>query len=91
VVAVAHDVGDLGQLGRSAEKQDNHFTLLGVKQGEEVVEHQAIDDLGLGTLDGDGVGQLDEPHRDLGAFTAELALEVLTGIGPVMRKSSFTR
>lgn len=52
VVAVAHDVGDLSQLGRATAQQDDHFTLPRIEQGKEVVEYQAVDDLGLGALDG---------------------------------------
>ncbi|MGQ9411150.1 hypothetical protein [Mycolicibacterium gilvum] len=84
VVAASHDAGDLREFGGSAAKQNDDFAFAGVEQGEEVVEHQPVDDLGFGALNGNGVGELDEPDLDLGAFAVKLAFEVLACVGPVV-------
>ena len=82
MVLVAEHAGDLAELGIAAVQQHHDLTLALVEQGHEVSDDQVALDLGLRSLDGDGVGELDEPDLHLVALVVELPLEVLAGVGP---------
>jgi len=80
VVLVSEDAGDIAYFGDPVLQQDHNLLLFPVEKGKEVREDEVRFDLGLWSLDGDGVGEFDEPDLDLGALAVELALEVLTRV-----------
>jgi hypothetical protein len=89
VVRVSHLSSDVVQLGEARRKQDDDATFLLIEQGQKVSEDHAVLDLCLGTLNRNGVGELDERDCDLVPLAVELALEVLSCVAPPGREVVF--
>ncbi|MGH3254924.1 MAG: ankyrin repeat domain-containing protein [Streptosporangiaceae bacterium] len=83
-VEVARALIDGGADIEAAAAQDHDLPLALVQEGQEVGEYQVVFDLGLRSLDRDGVGELDEPDSDLGALVVKLALEIFSRVRPVL-------
>jgi hypothetical protein len=64
MVGVPEDVGDFGLAREAAVEQDHDLSVPQVEHGQEVVVHDVAEDFALRSLDGEGVGHLDEPALD---------------------------